>query len=138
MCADGSLQLNQPSTSGKRNHMPIYLALLLSFSFTYLSNIYNFLIFLSDRAAQNVRVGQIASCGHRILFFLIGAFLKINLFIFYFWLCWVFTTCGLSLVAANRGYSSLRCVGFSSRWLLLLWNMGSRHAGFSGCGTRAQ
>jgi len=26
--------------------------------------------------------------------------------------------CGLSLVATGHGYSLLRCVGFSSQWLL--------------------
>ena len=57
----------------------------------------------------------------------------------YFWLCWVFAAArGLSLVAVNGGYSSLQCEGFSSQWLFLLWSMGSRHAGFSSCGTRAQ
>ena len=39
----------------------------------------------------------------------------------YLWLRWVFAaSCGLSLVAASGGYSSLLCMGFSSRWLLLL------------------
>ena len=34
----------------------------------------------------------------------------------YFWLLWVFVAVlGLSLVAASRGYFSLRCTGFSSR-----------------------
>ena len=50
-------------------------------------------------------------------------FFLINLFILfiYFWLCWVFVAvCGLSLVAASGGYSSLRCMGFSLQWLLLL------------------
>ena len=37
--------------------------------------------------------------------------------------------CGLSLVAASRGYSSLQCAIFSLRWLLLLW-----YTGFSHCG----
>ena len=56
----------------------------------------------------------------------------------YFWLHWVFVAaCGLSLVAASGGYSSLRCTGFSLRWLLLLRSMGSRHAGFSSCGAWA-
>ena len=65
----------------------------------------------------------------------------LNLFILfiYFWLCWVFVAvCGLSLVVASRGYSSLWCVGFSLRWLLLLQSTGSRRAGFSSCGMRAQ
>ena len=45
---------------------------------------------------------------------------------FYFWLCWVFVaTRGLSLVVVSRGYSSLRCPGFSLRWLLLLRSTGS-------------
>ena len=57
----------------------------------------------------------------------------------YVWLRWVFVAaCRLSLVVASGGYSSLRCAGFSLRWLLLLWSMGSRRAGFSSCGTRAQ
>ena len=63
----------------------------------------------------------------------------INLFYFYyFWLRSVFVAaCGLSLVAASRGYTSLRCVSFSLWWLLLLQSMGSRHAGFSSCGSQA-
>ena len=47
-------------------------------------------------------------------------------------------THGLSLVAASGGYSSLWCTGFSLCWLLLLWSTGSRRAGFSSCGVRAQ
>ena len=62
----------------------------------------------------------------------------INLFI-YLWLCWVFVaTHGLSLVVESGGYFSLQCTGFSLRWLLLLWSMGSKHVGFSSCGRRAQ
>ena len=60
-------------------------------------------------------------------------------YLFYFWLCWVFiTACSLSLLAASRGYSSLRCTGFSLRWLLLWWSTGSRHVGFGSCGACAQ
>ena len=71
------------------------------------------------------------------IFLLINLF--VSLFIYLFRLCWVFVAArGLSLVAASRGYSSLRCMGFSLRWLLLLWSTGSRHAGFSSCGTQAQ
>ena len=61
---------------------------------------------------------------------------KFILFI-YFWLHWVFIASGLSLVAESGGYSSLWCAGFSLRWLLLLRSTGSRHKGFSSCGTRA-
>ena len=43
-----------------------------------------------------------------IAFFLI----YINLFIIYFWLCWVFVAArGLSLVAASGGYSMLQLRG---------------------------
>ena len=60
-----------------------------------------------------------------------------NLFI-YLWLCWVFVAVrGLCLVAASGGYSSLKCAGFSLRWLLVLRSTGSRCAGFSSCGSRA-
>ena len=45
---------------------------------------------------------------------------------------------GFSLVAASGGYSSLRCMDFSLRWLLLLWSTGSRCVGFSSCGAWAQ
>ena len=66
------------------------------------------------------------------------SFFFVNLFI-YFGLCWVFVAaCGLSLVVSSGGYSSLRCAGFSLQWLLLLQSTGSRHVGFSSCGTRAQ
>ena len=59
-------------------------------------------------------------------------------FIYLFGLHWVFIVArGLSLVAASGGYSSLRCEGFSLRWLLLLRSTGSRHVGFSSCGSRA-
>ena len=71
------------------------------------------------------------------LFFFLNKF--IYLFIIYFWLHWVFVAArGLSLVVASRAYSSLRCMGFSLQWPLLLRSMGSRHAGFNSCSTRAQ
>ena len=60
-------------------------------------------------------------------------------FVFFFWLRWVFVAAhGLSVIATNGGYSSMRCTGFSLRWLLLLWITGTRCAGFSSCGSRAQ
>ena len=60
-------------------------------------------------------------------------------FFFFFWLCWVFLAVHeLSLVVASRGYTSLRCMGFSLQWLLLLQSMGSRCAGFSSCSIQAQ
>ena len=57
----------------------------------------------------------------------------------YFWLHCVFVAaCGLSLVGASGGYSSLWCASFSLWWLLLLRSMDSRCTGFSSCGTWAQ
>ena len=58
-------------------------------------------------------------------------------------LCWVFVAlCGgfLSLVASGQGvgYSWFQCASLSLQWLLLLQSTGSRHAGFSRCGTWAQ
>ena len=67
------------------------------------------------------------------------SFFKFFIFIIYLWLSWVFVTArGLSLVAVSRGYSLLRCAGFSLQCLLLLWSTGSRRAGFTSCGMRAQ
>ena len=64
---------------------------------------------------------------------------KFILFIYLFWLHWVFIAAHrLSLVVASGSYSSLQCAGFSVRCLLLLWSMGSRHVGFSSCGTQVQ
>ena len=64
----------------------------------------------------------------------------INLFILFIFGCIgsLLLCVGFSLVAVSGGYSSLQCAGFSLRWLLLLRSMGSRHAGFSSCGTRAK
>ena len=44
-----------------------------------------------------------------------------NLFLKFFWLCWVFgAVCGLSLVVVCGGYTSLQCAGFSLQWLLFV------------------
>ena len=50
----------------------------------------------------------------------------------------------LSLVAARAlsscgewGYFSVQCMGFSLRWLLLLWSTGSRYTVFSSYGSWA-
>ena len=58
-----------------------------------------------------------------IIFLFVGVF-PVEIFILFYllisWLYWVFVAAhGLSVVAASRGYSSLWCVGFSLRWLLL-------------------
>ena len=51
---------------------------------------------------------------------------------------WVFVAVHRLSLVVNGGYSSLQCVGFSLRWLLLFWSTGSRRTGFSSCGTQAQ
>ena len=59
-------------------------------------------------------------CGFSGFVIILNLFFLFNKFI-YFWLRWVFVAvCGLSLVAASGGYSSLRCAGFSLQWLLFV------------------
>ena len=87
-------------------------------------------------------VGFCSSGTHFILFFKFIYFLEGTLFLFilfiYVWLHWVLVAmCGLSLVTMSGGYSLLQCAGFSLWWLLLLQSTGSRHVGFSSCGTQA-
>ena len=50
----------------------------------------------------------------------------------------VFTAVMAFSLVVMSGGSSLVVYGFSLPWLLLLWSMGIRHAGFSSCGTWAQ
>ena len=89
--------------------------------------------FLATWAGRS-RPASLSCCPLVFLFIYLFTYLCI-----YFWLRWVFVAArGLSLVVASRGYSSLRCTGFSLRWLLLLRSMGSRRAGFSSCDTWAQ
>ena len=55
--------------------------------------------------------------GLLILFFFFNKFI----YLFIYWLRWIFIAVRrLSLVAASRGYSLLRCAGFSLRWLLFV------------------
>ena len=70
------------------------------------------------------------------LFFL---FFFYKFILFYFWLHWVFVAAwAFSSCGEWGGYSSLWCMGFSLRWLLLLRSTGSRCTVFSSCGTQAQ
>ena len=67
----------------------------------------------------------------------------ISLFVFNKFIYLFLATLGLCCCArafsscSEWGYSSLRCTGFSLRWLHLLQSMGSRCTGFSSCGSRA-
>ena len=76
-----------------------------------------------NKVVQGLKVMTLG-IGHIPFFFFLNRRFFVCLFVcFYFWLCWVFiAACGLSLVAASGGYSSLRCMGFSLSWLLLLQN----------------
>ena len=52
-------------------------------------------------------------------------FFTLFILFIYFWLHCVFVAvCGLSLVEVIRGYSSLRCAGFSLQWLLFVLEHG--------------
>ena len=65
-----------------------------------------------------------------ILFFHSFYYCGALIFFLFFWLCWVFVAVlGFSLVAASGDCSSLRYMGFSLCWLLLLQTMGSRRVG---------
>ena len=73
------------------------------------------------------------------------AYLIIECSFFFFFNLFIFGCVGSSLLCTGflqlrrvGAYSSLRCTGFSLLWLLLLRSTGSRHAGFSSCGTWAQ
>ena len=95
-------------------------------------------IFLSQEPVEHLRRFYLFVCVCVCVFGLfLFLFFLIYLFI-YFWLCWVFAAVRrLSLVAVSRVYSSLQCTGFSLQWLLLFQSTGSRHTGFSSCGSWA-
>ena len=79
--------------------------------------------------------GENLNSNHYSFFFF---FLNLFILFIYFWLRWVFVAArGPSPVVVSGGHSSLRCSGLSLLWLLLLQSTGSRHVGFSSCGSRA-
>ena len=59
--------------------------------------------------------------------------IKIYLFIFGYYLFILATVSELSVVAASRGHSLVAAGGPLTWWFLLLWCMGSRASGLSGC-----
>ena len=70
--------------------------------------------------------------------FYLSCFLKIFMYLFYLWLCWVFTAAwGFLWLQWPKAALELWCTDFSL-WLLLLcreWALG--HMGFSGCGSQS-
>ena len=68
-----------------------------------------------NKSIQQHKNSIYAKVFHQLFFLFYFIYLLI-----YFWLCWVFVAArGLSLLAASGGCSSLRCAGFSLRWLLV-------------------
>ena len=64
--------------------------------------------------------------------------LKSYFFTYYFSPCCIFVAVRrLPLAVVSRGYSLLRCSGFSLQGVFLLWNVGSRVSGFSNCSSWA-
>ena len=110
--------------------------------YVYTSSKYTkvFECFVQQTVVYKALEGMLNYCTYTISDSSFYIFYKIYLFIYlfiYLWLCWVFVAArGLSLVAASGGNSLLQCAGFSLQWLLLLQSTGSRHMGFSSCGTR--
>ena len=69
----------------------------------------------------------------------LGYFFFIFIYLLYFWLYWVFLAArGLPLVVASRGYSVVAEHGLLLAVTSLVAESGSRHTGFSSCGSLAQ
>ena len=101
------------------------------------------------QVGKGVMVGERGSLlyGNEIICKDLGYCIFVVVFKIYFIFgCVAFSWLRCVFVAAHRlfsscgegGCSSLRCVGFSLWWLLLLQSMGSRRVGFSSCGMQAQ
>ena len=82
---------------------------------------------------------QLIKCISQNTLSFVGFFVNLFIYLYFIFGCIgsSLLCTGFSLAAASGGYSSLRCAGFSLRWLLLLRSTGSRRAGFSSCGARA-
>ena len=121
--------------------------------FPFLQKVFFLMVYVNGPQCNNRPTYQKRFLGlypDQLLFFFkyyFWYFLFLNLFLFnfilifyiniYFIIGCSIAVCGLSLVAASGGYSSLQCVDFSLQWLLVLWSTGCRSAGFSSCGTQA-
>ena len=84
-------------------------------------------IFPAPTFSYSGMIPRVELLDHMVILF---NFLNVFVYYYYFWLCHVFVTAhGFSLATVSGG--------FSLCWLLLLQSMGSRHMGFSRCGTWA-
>ena len=80
------------------------------------------------------RSDKVSKCREFFLLLSCLDFLKIFIYLIYFWLCWVFTALHwFSLDAESRGDASLWFAGLSLLWLLLLWSTSPRAWGLSSC-----
>ena len=117
--------------SSSAHFLIVFFCLLLS----CMSSLYA----LDINRLGDIRFANICSHSVGYLFILLIAFFNYYFLFIYVWLHWVFVAARrLSLVVVSGGYSSFWCAGFSLWWLLLLQSTGSRHMGFSSCGTWAQ
>ena len=77
------------------------------------------------------------ACFHELFAYLYVFFGEMSLYLF-IWLCWIFLAVwGLSLFVLHGSYSPAVVCGFLISVASLLQSMGSRHVGFSSCGSRA-
>ena len=122
--------------------LPSFLSFFLSFSLSLFSfPSFCILYFLSWQGQKYITpnseisisvwgASQIHSRGHQ---FELAKKVEVGFSLFFFlsfsFLLLFFLSFWLSLVAASRGYSSLKCAGFLLWWLLLLWSTGSRAHG---------
>ena len=105
-----------------------------AFSFSFLVFPHFALVVSYYLVIKEIALFPILSNHFTYLFIFINLFIRLFLAVLGLSCCTqAFSSCG-----ERGGYSSLRCAGFSLRWLLLLRSTGSRHVGFSSCGTWAQ
>ena len=125
----------------------IFSSLFLSFfCFVICVFIISFINYMFQNWAFKNFIAQIFPYSVNLPCTLLLAFLKINLFIyFYFWLRWIFVAaCGLFSSCSEQGLLFVVVHGLLIGWLLLLQSTGSRCAGFgsvalrlSSCGSQA-
>ena len=92
-----------------------------SWTFVYMEFFFNYRFYFTS-SDWSVQINY--------FFFVFGFFFYKFIYLFiYLWLRWVFI--------AVCSFLQLQHASFSLWWLLLLWSMGSRHTGFSSCGSWA-
>ena len=96
----------------------------------------SFPVFLSLHRCLHFRINCLA---YTVQVFVVLGFFSINLFILLFYFIYLLFLAALGLCCCVWAFSSCGEQGllFLLRWLLLLQSAGSRHAGFSSCGTWA-